>query len=131
MSGHPSDHAEWGLEGARHLSSYLGKRMRAVKLMNKSDYVRELLLQDLKLEVEKLTRQEALGAARYLAAMAGKAHSRQMDDEARTKSRRDLNGNRSKSWGAPNGLWTSVLGLLAEHERAYLEHCRTLAAEMA
>jgi uncharacterized protein (DUF2252 family) len=127
----PTDQAERVLEGCRHLSPYLGKRMRAIKLMNKSIFVRELLPQDLKLEVEQLTRQEALNVARYLAAMVGKAHSRQMDVGARRKWRRDLHSNRSKSLDAPNWLWTSVVELLADHERAYLEHCRAHASEIA
>jgi uncharacterized protein (DUF2252 family) len=48
----PIDQAERVVEGARHLSPHLGKRMRAVKLMNKSVFVRELLPQDLKIEIE-------------------------------------------------------------------------------
>jgi uncharacterized protein (DUF2252 family) len=39
----PFDQAERVFEGARHLSPYLGKRMRAAKLMHKSIFVRELL----------------------------------------------------------------------------------------
>jgi Uncharacterized protein conserved in bacteria (DUF2252) len=98
---------------------------------NKSVFVRELLPQDLKLEVEQLARHEALNVARYLAAMVGKAHSRQMDAGVREKWRRDLHSNRSKLLDAPNWLWTSVVELLADHERAYVEHCRAHAAEMA
>jgi uncharacterized protein (DUF2252 family) len=40
----PSDQAERVVAGARHLSPYLGKRMRAVNLMQKSVFVRELAL---------------------------------------------------------------------------------------
>jgi uncharacterized protein (DUF2252 family) len=127
----PADQAERVVEGGRHLSPYLGKRMRAIKLMNKSVFVRELLPQDLKIEVEQLTREEALKVAHYLAAMVGKAHSRQMDAGARKQWQRDLKHNRSKSLDAPNWLWTSVVELLADHERAYLEHCRAHAAEIA
>jgi uncharacterized protein (DUF2252 family) len=63
--------------------------------------------------------------------MVGKAHSRQMDAGARKQWQRDLKHNRSKSLDAPNWLWTSVVELLADHERAYLEHCRAHAAEIA
>jgi hypothetical protein len=45
-----------GSSSGRHLSPYLGKRMRAIRLMNKSVFLRELLPQDLKVEVEQLTR---------------------------------------------------------------------------
>jgi len=74
----PVDQAERVVEGARHRSPYLRKRMRAAKLMSKSVFVRELLPQDLKIEIERLMRQEALKVAHYLAALVGKAHSRAM-----------------------------------------------------
>jgi uncharacterized protein (DUF2252 family) len=127
----PIDQAERVVEGARHLSPYLGKRMRAVKLMNKSVFVRELLPQDLKIEIEKLTREEAQKVAHYLATVIGNAHSRQMDAALRKGWRSELRRNRSKSLDAPNWLWSSVVELLAEHERAYLEHCRRYALDSA
>ena len=127
----PVDPAERVVEGGRRLSPYLGKRMRAVKLMGKSVFVRELLPQDLKIEVENLTQNEALKVARYLAAMVGKAHSRQMDAALRRQWRSELHRNRSKSLDAPGWLWSSVVELLAGHERAYLEHCRRYALESA
>jgi uncharacterized protein (DUF2252 family) len=39
----PSDRAQRVVEGARHLSPYLGGRMRAAKLDGKSVFVRELI----------------------------------------------------------------------------------------
>jgi uncharacterized protein (DUF2252 family) len=104
--------------------------MRAAKLLNKSVFVRELLPQDLKIEIERLKRQEALKVAHYLAAMVGKAHSRQMDAVVRKQWQTDLKRNRSKSLDAPNWLWSSVVELLADHERAYLEHCRRYTREI-
>ena len=127
----PGDQAERIVEGARYLSPFLGKRMRAVKFLGKSVFVRELLPQDLKVEIEQLTREEAMKVALYLAAVVGKAHSRQMDAETRTQWQKDLRRNRSKSLDAPTWLWTSIVELLAEHERAYLEHCRKYALEVA
>jgi uncharacterized protein (DUF2252 family) len=127
----PADQAERVIEGARHLSPYLGKRMRAAKFMNKGVFVRELLPQDLKIEVEQLTREEALKVAHYLAAIVGKAHSRQMDSAARKQWQTELKRNRSKSLDAPGWLWTSVIELLVGHERAYLEHCRKYSLETA
>jgi uncharacterized protein (DUF2252 family) len=123
----PIDQAERVVEGCRRLSPYLGKRMRAVKLMSKSVFVRELLPQDLKIEIENLTREEAQKVAHYLAAVVGNAHSRQMDAGLRRQWRNELRRNRSKSLDAPNWLWRSVVELLPEHERAYLEHCRKYA----
>ena len=85
----------------------VGKRMRAAKLMSKSIFVRELLPRDLKIEIERLTRQEALKVAQYLAAMVGKAHSRQMDAVVRKQWQTDLKRNRSKPLDAPNWLWST------------------------
>ena len=99
--------------------------------MSKSVFVRELLPQDLKIEIENLTREEAQKVAHYLAAVVGNAHSRQMDAGLRRQWRNELRRNRSKSLDAPNWLWRSVVELLAEHERAYLEHCRKYALNAA
>ena len=126
----PADQAERVVEGARYLSPFLGKRMRAVKLSGKAVFVRELLPQDLKVEIEQLTREEAMKVALYLAAVVGKAHSRQMDAQTRTEWQKDLRRNRSSSLDAPTWLWTSIVELLADHERAYLEHCRKHASEV-
>jgi uncharacterized protein (DUF2252 family) len=35
-----------------------------------------------------------------------------------------LRKQHSKSLQAPSWLWSSVVSLIAEHEIAYLEHCR-------
>jgi uncharacterized protein (DUF2252 family) len=125
----PADQAERVVEGARNLSPYLGKRMRAVKLMDKAVFVRELLPQDLKIEIEHLSRDEAMKAAHYLSAIVGKAHSRQLDSQTRKQWQTELQRNRSASLDAPTWLWKSIVELLAEHERAYLEHCRKYALE--
>ena len=73
------------LEGARHLSPYLGERMVTTELLGKSVFLRELLPQDLKLDIDQLTPQEAMKVAKYLAWVVGKAHARQMDDETKKK----------------------------------------------
>jgi uncharacterized protein (DUF2252 family) len=39
----------------------------------------------------------------------------------------DLAKARTAKLDAPSWLWTSVVDLLAVHERAYLEHCRLFA----
>jgi uncharacterized protein (DUF2252 family) len=101
--------------------------MRAVKLSGKAVFVRELLPQDLKVEIEQLTREEG---SIILAAVVGKAHSRQMDAQTRTEWQKDLQHNRSSSLDAPTWLWTSIVELLADHERAYPEHCRKDASEV-
>ena len=125
----PSEQAQRVVEGARHLSPHIGKRMLATKMLGKSVFVRELLPQDLKLKITQLSRDEAMRIAEYLAAVVGKAHSRQMDAETRKGWQAQLNRNRSKQLDAPTWLWTSIVELLAIHESAYLEHCRKYALE--
>ncbi len=127
----PRDNAERVVEGARHLSPFLGKRMRAVRLLDRPAFVRELLPQDLKVEIEQLTRDEAMKAAKFLATVVGKAHSRQMDTATRKQWKADLGRNRSDALDAPTWLWTSIVKLLMSHEGAYLEHCRQYALEAA
>ena len=70
-----------------------------------------------------------IAAARYLAAVVGKAHARQMQPASREEWRADLNRQRSKNLDAPSWLWSSVVDLIATHEVAYLEHCRRYALE--
>ena len=127
----PSGQAERVVEGARHLSPYLGDRMRAVKLDGKPLFVRELRPQDRKIEIEQLSSEDAIEVAGFLAAIVGKAHGRQMDAGTRKQWQHDVQRSRSKSVEAPGWLWTSVVELLADHERGYLEHCRTFAVETA
>jgi uncharacterized protein (DUF2252 family) len=127
----PSDQGERVVEGARHLSPSLGDRMLAGKLNGNSVFARELMPQDRKIEVEQLTSDEAIEVAGFLAAIVGKAHGRQMDAGARNEWQRELRRSRSKSLNAPSWLWTSLVELLADHDRAYLDHCRVFALESA
>jgi uncharacterized protein (DUF2252 family) len=125
----PRDDAERVTEGARHLSPHLGERMVAEHILERPVFVRELLPQDLKLEIDRLTREEAMKAARFVASVVGKAHGRQMDSRARRKWRAEVGRDRSKRLDAPSWLWSSIVGLVASHEAAYLEHCRRFALE--
>ena len=76
-----------------------------------------------------MTREEAVKAARYLAMTVGKAHARQMDDATREKWRNELVRDHSSVSDTPSWLWSSVVELVANHEAAYLEHCRKYALE--
>jgi len=127
----PRNHADRVVEGARHLSPYLGERMMAAQLLGKPVVLRELLPQDLKLEMDQLTRDEIVGSARFLAGVVGKAHARQMDEDTRRGWLSDLQHDRSNVLEAPSWLWTSVVDLVASHEKAYLEHCRQYALSAA
>jgi uncharacterized protein (DUF2252 family) len=123
-SSMPRDNAKRVVEGARNLSPFLGERMLAARFLDRSVVIRELLPQDLKLAMERLTQEEAIAAAHFLAAVVGKAHARQMEASPRNEWRRDLNLCRTKTLDAPSWLWRSVVELVSSHELAYLEHCR-------
>ena len=123
----PTDDAQRVVAGACHLSPALGERMLATKLGEHSVFLRELLPQDLKFEIEALSLEEAVKVAEFLATVTGQAHARQMDRETRRSWREELGRNRSKTLDAPSWLWTSVVHLLVLHEREYLEHCRRYA----
>jgi uncharacterized protein (DUF2252 family) len=127
----PRDYAKRVVEGARNLSPLLGQRMLPGHFSGTSAVLRELLPQDLKLEMDQLTREEAIGAARFLASVVGEAHAQQMDRDARKEWRTVLKHDRSKTLDAPSWLWTSVVQLVASHESAYLEHCRQYALDRA
>jgi len=89
--------------------------------------LRELMPQDLKLDIDSLSREEAVNSARYLAEVVGKAHARQMDAPTRREFSATFKVRRSAKLDAPSWLWTSVVELAATHEAAYLEHCRRYA----
>jgi uncharacterized protein (DUF2252 family) len=127
----PRDNARRVVEGARNLAPNLGERMLAGKLMGHSVVVRELMPQDLKLEMETLTPDEAVRAARYLASVVGEAHARQMDVSQRRSWRKAFDQRNSKTLNAPSWLWTSVVDLVSMHEGAYLEHCRRFSLPKA
>jgi len=123
----PRDNAKRVVEGARQLSPYLGTRMLAARVDDTSVFVRELLPQDLKFEIERMTVEEAVGVATFLSQVVGRAHARQMDEATRQRWLKELSKGRTKSLDAPSWLWTSVVALIASHEVAYLEHCRRYA----
>lgn len=121
------NNADRVVHGACELSPNLGKRMLSLKLRDKDIVMRELMPQDLKFELARLTQDEAVAAARFLAGVVGKAHGRQMTAKVRSAWRAKLNGRHSKTLDAPGWLWKSVVALIADHEVAYLEHCRRYA----
>jgi uncharacterized protein (DUF2252 family) len=123
----PRDNGERIVTGARHLSPHLGERMQAARLLGHSVFVRELMPQDLKLEIENLQAEEAVGVARFLAGVVGRAHGRQMKAAERRHWAVEFDHRRSKSLDAPSWLWTSVVELMALHDAAYLDHCRRYA----
>jgi uncharacterized protein (DUF2252 family) len=127
----PRDNSRRVLEGARHLSPALGERMLATRFLEQGVFIRELLPQDMKLDLDSLSQQDAMRAAGYLARVVGKAHARQMDTATRREWLAQLKHDSSHDLHAPSWLWTSVVQLVGSHEEGYLEHCRryALAAE--
>lgn len=123
----PEHQGERVVHGARALSPTLGQRMLAGTILGHSVFVRELMPQDLKLELAMLDDTEARATARALARIVGLAHARQLDDSDRNEWRRQLDGAATRNLDAPTWLWTSVVDLIGIHERAYLEHCRRYA----
>ena len=127
----PKDQAERVVKGAMHLSPHLGKRMVAGRIERHSVFIRELLPQDLKVEIEQLTVPDAMKAASFLAGVVGKAHARQMDEATCKSWSNELDRHRPKSLEAPSWLWSSVVSLIGSHEMAYLEHCRKYSMQAA
>jgi uncharacterized protein (DUF2252 family) len=123
----PRDNAIRVVTGAKALSPNLGERMVATRFLDKGVVLRELMPQDLKIGVDQLTQTDAMALAAYLAGVVGRAHGRQMDLKTRDAWRADLAKAKSTDLNAPTWLWSSVVDLLAVHESAYLEHCRTFA----
>ncbi|CAO4178707.1 DUF2252 domain-containing protein [Methylorubrum populi] len=121
----PKDPAERVVAGARALSPNLGERMLPVHVLGKPVVMRELLPQDLKLDVDQFSREEAVQAAHYLAHVVGRAHGRQLDGAIRAEWRRTVMCGSGD--GAPSWLWSSVVELAGRHEVGYLQHCRFYA----
>ena len=87
------------------------------RLLGRSVFLRELMPQDLKLEIDQLSRDEAVSAARFLAGVVGKAHARQYGSTpSGSEFRKEPPAARSKRMDAPPWLWSSVVELAATHE---------------
>jgi uncharacterized protein (DUF2252 family) len=123
----PRDNAERVVTGARALSPNLGERMVATRLLDSAVVLRELMPQDIKPDIDRLSREQAMAIARYLAGVVGRAHGRQLDRAERGEWLSDLSKNHTKLLEAPSWLWSNVVELLSIHEVAYLEHCRRFA----
>jgi uncharacterized protein (DUF2252 family) len=126
----PKDQAQRVVEGARHLSPLLGNRMAAARMDSTQVFVRELLPQDLKLDIETLSQKEATSIAWFLAQVVGRAHGRQLDKAAAKEWAKTLKRKNTRSLAAPSWLWQSVVSQLVHHEAAYLEHCRRFALSL-
>ncbi len=127
----PRDNAIRVVTAAKAMSPYLGERMMACRLLGKGVVLRELMPQDLKLEIDTVNEREMLLLAEHLANVVGRAHGRQMDDENRAAWSAELQRARSSTIDAPTWLWKGVVERVGIHEAAYLEHCRRYALQEA
>lgn len=123
----PTDNAQRIIEGAIHLAPNLGERMLATHIKDKSVFLRELLPQDLKIDIDHLNQDQAMEVAAYLGNVVGRAHAHQMEAEDRKRWSLELSRNRPKTIDTPSWLWQSVVELVKAHEGGYLEHCRRFA----
>jgi uncharacterized protein (DUF2252 family) len=103
--------------------------MIATELMGKPVLLRELLPQDLKIEINRLSPGDATKVAGYLGHILGEAHVRQMDKASAATWRKEILRRSSRRFDAPSWLWESVVKSISSHEQAYLEHCRKFALE--
>ena len=105
--------------------------MIAARLLDRGVVLRELMPQDLKIEVDRLGQAEATALAGYLGGVVGRAHGRQMDAATRDAWLTELGRARGATLDAPSWLWSSVVDLIAVHETAYLDHCRRFVLSLA
>jgi uncharacterized protein (DUF2252 family) len=127
----PSDNAARVVEGDRNLSPNLGDRMLAAHLARRAVIIRELLPQDLKLDIETLPQGEALAGGHYLGSIVGKAHARQLDDASLRAWAQEMRLHRSSRLDTPSWLWTMIVEFAGTHESAYLDHCRAWGPTVA
>jgi uncharacterized protein (DUF2252 family) len=120
----PKHHGERVVTGARALSPPLGDRMLAATVLETPVFVRELLPQDLKFELDAMHEEEALAIGHYLASVVGQAHASQLEPGDCARWLEVFRRGNAKNMTAPAWLWAAVVDLVALHEGAYLEHCR-------
>jgi uncharacterized protein (DUF2252 family) len=124
----PANHAQRVVEGARHLSPALGDRMHAAQIAGRPVFIRELLPQDMTLDLSRLREDDAVQWANFLGWIVGRSHAQQMDSARLKEWHTQLKRCRARSCHAPPWLWSSVLALLSRHEPSYLAHCQALLA---
>lgn len=123
----PKHQGERVVTGAAKLSPSLGDRMGSATVAGKEVFIRELLPQDLKFDLDVLDAEEALDIGGYLGAVVAVAHARQMEPAQAADWLVEFRRTPAERLTAPAWLWQSVVDLVAVHEGAYLEHCRRYA----
>ena len=123
----PDDEADRVIAGALLLAPYLGHRMVASAIDGKRVVVHELMPQDEKICLDKIKASESLAIGRYLGAVVGRAHARQLD-KSDAKSWRAAVLEKADKNRCPEWLWDGLVHLAATHEGAYLAHCREVSS---
>jgi len=124
----PVDEGTRVVAGATALSPSLGKRMVAGAVGTQSVFLRELLPQDLKIDIEQLSEDEAGSVAFLLASVVGQAHGNQLRRSDAKAWAATLRKSHPKTLAAPSWLWTAIVRSIARHETEYLIHCRRYAS---
>jgi len=101
--GVPVQPAERLLAGARALTPALGERMRAGDVLGTPVIVRELMPQDMKLDIRRLQPNQAQRMADYLGAVVGYAHARQLSTEDRQAWHRKWSADAARRPMLPRG----------------------------
>lgn len=128
---HPRNDGDRVVMGAKKLSPHLGTRMISAAVLGVPVYVRELLPQDLKLELDILSEQDVEPVSAYLGSVVGIAHARQLSPAECADWLGKFRKEAAPRSTAPAWLWSAVVDLVALHEGAYLEHCREHEQEAA
>ena len=123
----PDDEADRVIAGALLLAPYLGHRMVASEIDKKRVVVHELMPQDEKICLDKIKAKEALDVGRYLGAVVGRAHARQLD-KTDAKAWRSAVLEKTEKDRCPAWFWSAIVHLASTHEAAYLVHCREVSS---
>jgi uncharacterized protein (DUF2252 family) len=126
----PRSNAERVVEGARHLAPGLGDRMTTGNIVGRGVFVRQLMPQDMKVEIRDAETTELRETAFALGGVVGSSHARQMSMDDADRWRKEVLKGKTRLLDAPSWLWQSVAELLALHQAAYLEHCRRYYADL-
>lgn len=120
----PADHGLRVVTAARALSPALGERMRCAHMLGTPVFVRELMPQDMKLDVKRLNPEQAKRMALHLGCVVGRAHARQLSQGERRAWQRELLRSQKKASHAPAWLWQGTMAALSDLDASYIEHCR-------
>ena len=127
----PAHDGDRVVAGARALAPHFGARVIAATVMGRPVFVRELLPQDLKFELDAMADADVDDLGIYLGSVIAMAHARQLSSAECAGWLETFRREHASRSTAPGWLWAAVVDLVALHEGAYLEHCREHVASSA